>query len=127
MIAKHLVKRCGAVLADVLVAMTIFAFGIIPVMGTISYLYHSVIDSAIISKQYNEFNDYVDRLILNHMSAPVSYDLGTPSNIPDVHFTTFDPILGTEQTITARVMVIPYVLSTDSRRVPTRVYMLQKH
>ena len=126
MIAKVIAKRNGAVIVDVLIALTIFAFGIIPVMGTISHLYHSVVGSAIISTQYNEFNDYIDKVLLEHMLDPASYDLGKPSDIPDVIFTTFDPILGADQTITAKVMVIPQVLITNSRRIPVRVYMIQK-
>lgn len=126
MIAKFIAKRSGAVLIDVLIALTIFTFGIIPVIGTISYLFHSVVESGIISRQYNEFNDYVGKLMLEHMINPVSNDLGTPSGIPDVNIITYDPILGTDQTITARIMVVPRVLSTDSRKIPVRIYMIQK-
>jgi len=119
------VKRSGALLLDVLVALIVFTIGIIPIIGTIIFGYSTVIDSAIISRELNRFHDDVDRTMLTHMFNydvdPSTYhQLGVHSGDVEITGVGGNPI-------SARVMLVSDDLKAGSRRnIPVRVYMIQR-
>ena len=102
---------------DTIVALAIFALIVIPAAGVIAFAYSAGAGSADVSRQFNDFRDTVDRLILAH--ALDGEDLGNYSgnNVE---------IFGNGVSIDVRLMVESADLTTGNRRVPVRVYMIQK-
>ena len=116
MTKKLMTKRNGTFIADALISLVIVALIIIPVAGLITFAYSAVVDSAAISREYNEFCDGVDENILAHMLDPT---------LPISGVAPFAIVISGD--ISADVVAIPGVLEIGAtRRVPVRVHMIRQ-
>jgi len=120
MLKNRLKTRRGALLIDALVALVIFALGIIPIVGSIIVGYRTTVNSADISSQLNEFYDRVDGTILKHTLQPGVHqwegNLETPVDFIRDGTVIIDKV---------EVVSVTDQLNIGPRRIPMKVYMIK--